>query len=129
MDNSPTDIYSLHLYAGDLVWIMLYPNTITGMTHHWNHPDFDSIAEEPGEFGLTKQSAQVFVNSMAETLCVEPDYLIELATRYCRHQSGCWENDEYQASPEDWEIFWKAYSVLTGNPRPTENRVPFRCAC
>lgn len=130
---SPIGIVSAFMKTGcqegDLVWIMLYPNTVTGMTHHWSHPDFDFPAEELVEFGLTKQSAQVFVNSMAETLRVEPDYLVELATSYCGHQSGCWGNDDYQASPEDWEMFWKAYSVLTGNPRPTENRVPFRCAC
>ena len=120
-------VFGGYYHKGDKVWIMLYPNSVTGMTHHWSHPDFDSVEEE--KFGLTSQSARSFIKNMAETLRVESDYLIELATIYCQHQSGCWPHDDFQASPEDWEVFWKAYSVVTGNPRPTENRVPFRCAC
>lgn len=117
---------------GDLVWIMLYPNTVTGMTHHWSHPDFDSVKNE-----MSLEQANLIIENMADELGTfiygddesRSETLIHHANRYCQHQSGCWSEDEYQASPESWENFWKAYSVVTGNPEPTKNRVPFRCAC
>ncbi len=118
-----------HYNPGKTVWIMLYPNTVTGMKHHWSHPDFDQTED-------SLELAYATIDRMAETLgmssyddCSARDRLIEYANEYCRHQSGCWGSDYYQADPQDWENFWKAYSVVTGNPRPTENRVPFRCAC
>jgi hypothetical protein len=115
--------------AEGTVWIMLYPNTVTGMKHHWSHPDFDQIE-------IDLELAERTIERMAETLgmssyddCSARDRLIQDANEYCRHQSGVWGSDYYMADPQDWENFWKAYSVVTGNPRPTENRVPFRCAC
>jgi hypothetical protein len=115
--------------TGGVVWVMLYPNTVTGMKHHWSHPDFDQIE-------IDLELAERTIERMAETLgmssyddCSARDRLIQDANEYCRHQSGVWSSDYYMADPQDWENFWKAYSVVTGNPRPTENRVPFRCAC
>lgn len=111
------------------VWIMLYPNSVTGMTHHWSHPDFDEI-------DLDLDFAKSIVKKTAAALglydCESQDtfdYLIELASNYCERPNGCWPHDDYELSSESWENFWKAYSVVTGNPRPTENRVPFRCSC
>lgn len=111
------------------VWIMLFPNSVTGMTHHWSHPDFDEI-------DLDLDFAKSIVKKTAAALglydCESQDtfdYLIELASSYCERPNGCWPHDDYELSSESWENFWKAYSVVTGNPRPTENRAPFRCAC
>ena len=121
-------------HEGDLVWIMLYPNTVTGMTHHWSHPDFP--VQEDMKIGMSKEEAESIIEEMADELGTfvygdesRSENLIHHANKYCQHQSGWWSEDEYQASPESWENFWKAYSVVTGNPAPTENRVPFRCAC
>lgn len=111
------------------VWIMLYPNSVTGMTHNWSHPEFDEVS-------IDRELAESIIENMAESLgmssyedSIAKDRLIEYANEYCRHQSGVWPGDDYVADPRDWENFWKAYSAITGNPRPTENRVPFRCAC
>ena len=137
-DIAPIGIVSAFMkggsHEGDLVWIMLYPNTVTGMTHHWSHPDFQ---DEYLNFGMSLEEANSIIENMADSLDVysyedetKAQRLIEIASRYCKHQNGCWP-DEYDRSidSEDWENFWRAYSVLTGNPRPTENRVPFMCGC
>ncbi len=28
---------------GEHVWLFLYPSTVTGMRHHWDHPSFDVV--------------------------------------------------------------------------------------
>jgi hypothetical protein len=27
------------ILPGEKFWLFLYPNTVTGMTHHWQHPE------------------------------------------------------------------------------------------
>ena len=33
--------------TGEMFWMCLFPETVTGMTHHWRHPDFP--ADHPEE--------------------------------------------------------------------------------
>jgi len=33
------------VYVGEKFWVFLFPNTVTGMRHQWQHPDLDHICE------------------------------------------------------------------------------------
>lgn len=43
------------------VWIMLFPNSVTGMTHNWSHPEFDEVS-------IDRELAESIIENTAESL-------------------------------------------------------------
>jgi hypothetical protein len=44
---------SAPVYAGERFWMLLYPQTVTGMRHEWEHPAFQA-AENSEKFAQTE---------------------------------------------------------------------------
>jgi len=45
--------------AGEVFWLCLLPNTVTGMRHHWNHPAFSPRDSSSSEEWLREYAARV----------------------------------------------------------------------
>lgn len=62
---------------GTRVWVCLYPNTVTGMRHHWSHPEIDD--PEPRK-EYTKEESEAWLKEFAASNdCPEFDVLIPAA--------------------------------------------------
>lgn len=63
---------------GDLVWVCLFPNSITNLRHHWQHPMFDDA--EP-ERKCTKEESEAWLRDFVKRSdCPDYDTLIEAAS-------------------------------------------------
>jgi hypothetical protein len=106
---------------GQRVYIWIYPNTVTGMVHHWKHPAF---SEGPSQ-------VETWLRNHAQNIGVSFETLMEGAKDYLKTgDSVCLGHD----TPDDvWtynDQFWKHYQEYTGELVPEEKQSSFfRCAC
>ncbi len=121
----PTDVQK-----GDRFWMVLYPNTITGLKHVWSHPAISHTGHGVGtesekwlrDFADSVDADYHWMMQVASTHCEDskkgwPDYLIE---------GGKWEG---QSTPDE---FWDHYERVTGKKLPeSEYGRPgiFSCSC
>lgn len=112
---------------GEQFFMLLYPNTITGLRHVWSHPaiskDGRGVAS-PSEKWLRDFASSVDADyhemmRVAESHCKESgygNYLIE---------GGKWEG---QSTPKE---FWEHFSVMTGKEPNKKHGLPgiFSCSC
>lgn len=112
---------------GERFWMVLYPNTITGLKHVWSHP---SISQDglgvgsPSEKWLRDFAVQVDADyfemmEVAASHCDKErkwgsDYLIE---------GGKWEG---QNTPEE---FWEHFKNVTGKEPSGGPSGIFSCSC
>lgn len=121
-------------------WMFLYPNTVTGMRHHWSHPAFDipppdkeesqrwmeDFADRHGEF----ERYNIHEQSGWHRFTV--DEIIEHAKCFLLHgdryvQQGSESLRDYEFPAE----FWRHFEVLTGMEVPDYKKgdMPFCCTC
>ena len=101
----------------DKFYMVLHPNTVTGMRHEWTHPAFDSQPE--------------WLISMADTIGVTVDELIEMADKHL--ETGeliCMGFNEGYSDiySSQWMKFWNYYASIRGTPSDRTGSF-FRCAC
>lgn len=101
-----------------LVYMLLHPNSVTGMRHAWECPDIDTSNSE-------------IVTRVAESWGISEEKLLDFAKDYISNGNAYVgsEDNYYNVSSSEWIEFW-TYMKLTYNPT-TEviDYAPFRCAC
>ena len=110
---------------GELFWLCLMPNTVTGMRHHWSHPAFDSATVTVDE----KAASVEWLKEAARTLGVNYETLIA--------EWSPLESNDYINNGEHirdlWydmhEEFWKHHRIVTGREVPESDRGGFTCSC
>lgn len=115
-------------------WMYLYPNTVTGMRHHWEHPEIkhthpnDSVSEIPSE---KVRAAKEWLEEFAGVVEMTYDDLIECLTDYIQFgDSYCLGFDIPNRCYTDRYEMWINYRIVTGcNDYVDTNTMPFRCAC
>lgn len=103
---------------GDTFWIFLYPQTITGMRHHWQHPEFQEEGSmdfpHPDDIpDYLKNEHAAWIRGWASTIPLAYDVVMDGAKDYL-------ETGEYLCFGgllEGIDIpdeFWEHYNALTG---------------
>ena len=104
--------------AGTSVYLCLYPDTVVGMRHEWQHPAFmgDHVK---------------WLTEFAERLETTYEELMEVARRYDLY--GTYEYDNSEAyklvTRAEWREFWLRYSAATGVKADHDDSSPFTCSC
>jgi hypothetical protein len=111
----------------DKFFICLYPGSVTGMRHHWQHSAFpventidisasiDVIRGFADEYGLSYEE----ILEAAHRFHTTGDYMIE---------GGRWEGMGLYGEKE--ERFWTAYEIVTGRKVEEGDRGSiFSCSC
>jgi hypothetical protein len=123
---------------GQQFWLFLFPNTVTGMRHHWTHPVFD---ENPVE---SRENSEQWLREFAKNNdCPDFDDLISAATG--RNLSNVDPKFYAEAYVNDGEYllfngrdahgrippeFWKHLEIYTGVKIPEEKKpANFSCSC
>lgn len=113
--------------TGQMFWVFLYPNTVSGMRHHWSHPMFDR--ETPTD-GLRERATE-WLRDFARQTAMSVTEIVEEASTY----DGCiytGDNDvcslDELADPEE---FWTNIEIYTGQAFNADHRrsLGFRCGC
>lgn len=118
---------------GQKFFIYLFPNTVTGMVHHWSHPAFSD------------ERMPDAIDHVAYICHITRDELLEHADEYVEDGGSdrffhihMGDNEYYNdVSGNDWTEFWKEYKTLRGLTELPKhitdgdygNRIPFSCAC
>lgn len=108
-------------------WLMLYPNTITGLRHEWAHPAFVAeVGRISKEEHATKSHA--WIADHANLLGLSADVLMENAEEWLR------DGDYFvQRDSERWRDnfnpveFWHHFEVVTGKVVPEDKKSSFYC--
>jgi hypothetical protein len=117
------------VYRGQTFWLFLYPGTITGLRHEWEHPAFPTVTAplSPNEDALR------IIQEMAVRLRVDFARMMEIAALYAvgdetRFHMG--DNESYSnVSRDEWVEFWTAYEKLHGVQIEDKSPPSFSCAC
>ncbi len=105
---------------GQKFWLLLYPQTITGLRHEWTHPAF---AAPSGEAVLASRR---WLEKKANEVGVPLEAMIEVSLRKDYRCGFGVQIESSEIEPE----FWYHLQVVTGESVPTSERPAyFHCAC
>jgi len=104
-------------------WLFLFPGTVTGLRHQWNHPAFADVT--PAE------AAKAWVTEFAmNDLGLSYDRLMSAAER---REDDDWEYDNTERYKDvdeaKWPVFWAHYQTITGRKGDPDGGAPFTCSC
>lgn len=117
-----------YVKRGKKFWGFLFPNTVTGMRHHWEHPAFGPLP--------TYSESELWLRQFAERWNFDFDQLIEagvgpadmIGDRYVvAHGRNCSRYD----LGEDYELFWKHLEKYIGKKFSKSHRekMSWSCSC
>lgn len=113
------------VYPDQRCWLFLFPNTVTGMRHHWEHPAF--VEFESSDAG--RADAERWLRDLAEEYGLEFETMIDQA-QDCGHlRLECgYEAHGFEGKTD---AFWQNLAIYTGRffgPSHIEG-LTFSCAC
>ena len=113
---------------GEMFWLVLRQNTVTGMRHHWYHAEFRDHKDTPS---MTPdiEAHVAFVESCADEAGLDFDELMEAADRFLKDGSYLSEGGRWEGHylPEE---FWTHYGAIRGVVVPENERESFfSCSC
>lgn len=118
---------SAPVYAGERFWMLLYPQTVTGMRHEWEHPAFQ--AAENSE----KAKSEAWLRNLAIRTDRTYEFLLEAGAEAASGETSPYGGDDTSAEilNENKADFFYHYEVVTGKRVTKEDQegVYFRCAC
>jgi len=125
---------------GDVFWLVLFPQSVRGMKHHWSHPSFSD--EKQKCFGFTKEESREWLEDFVDRSdCPDYQTLITAATagelkssdpKYYR--TGYTLDDDYlhfnglDAHGDIPPEFWDHVENVTGLLCPVRPH-SFSCSC
>jgi hypothetical protein len=118
---------------GSRIWVYLYPNTITGLRHEWDHPAFSSSFRET----ILMPEAERWLRQFADRWNFDYQNMIDAATNPDGEEWGAYITargiDLHSRGElgEDHDLFWKHLETMTGKTFNEEHRekVGWSCSC
>lgn len=125
---------------GERFWVFLMPGSITSLVHHWTHPDFPAMSDDP------KVKAKAWIGDFANIYGLSFDGIMEAAGTWLRgeemaeRQDNKWgpdydesgyryPTDLPQVGSEKWEEFWQQHEIVTGKRSKGKSTSFFWCSC
>lgn len=111
--------------VGERFYCFLFPNTVTGMRHHWSHPAFDDVPPTP-----TNES-EVWLHTFADKWNFNYDDMIAEAQSHDSYVVAHGVDLHYASELDDGDeaLFWEHLSRLTGKTFDQEHRNGFTWSC
>lgn len=111
-------------------WLCLLPNTVTGMRHHWVHPQFEARGQSLHDLS-EKAASEAWLREQCDDLGCDFEDLVGASSRLVY---GSYIVSGLNESARDhWydieDEFWKHHEIYTGVKTPEENRGGFSCSC
>lgn len=111
---------------GERFYLCLYQQTVTGMRHHWSHPDFSKEAQTAADL----PESEAWLRGFADEVGLSYGKLLEAATNYI-------EYGDYHVFPYDtpdccygsMRTFWRHIEAVTGKRPQDDDSHPFCCSC
>ena len=108
---------------GQECWLFVEPNTVTGMTHHWQHPAFDQQA-------LPTNESEEWLRKFAEKWNFDYDEMIsEAVVGGYIVAMGMDIHSASELAPGDEDLFWLHIERLTGFKADDMHRKNFGWSC
>jgi hypothetical protein len=111
---------------GEIFWLFLYPDTVTGMRHHWKHPVFDAL-DQAKAVAKSKQWLEEYARRTGNAY--DDLMLAALSEITPADQDTVFydlNNPLYDVPKE----FWTHYQVVTGTVVKAEDQTEsFSCRC
>ena len=97
--------------AGEMFWLMLYQKTVTGMRHHWAHPDFEDVEIEKST--AVEDESIIWMKNYAEEINVTYKELMESANNWIEYGDYLVQGGKFEGMsvPDD---FWDHFYNITG---------------
>lgn len=112
--------------TGQRFWLLLYPNTVTGLRHVWTHPDFkDSHTDDAVEY------SKEWMREFAEEYRSDYETLLGLGYQAINETwVDCGDNESLSSRlNRNNRDFFRHWSVITGEPSPEDDHQIFTCGC
>lgn len=111
---------------GDKFWLFLYPNTVTGLRHHWGHPAYDGIEAK------ARAESEQWLRKFAEYNFHGEDEPYAHLLKAAEEGDFCFSSqpDElYESGPQ--QELWGHLENVRGRPFTTNHKANanFRCSC
>jgi hypothetical protein len=108
-------------------WFFLLPGTVTGMRHHWVHPEFVGDNAKAEDLAY----AEAWLRAQCEPLGCSFDDLVSDDSELV---NGDWViNSRNEDARDHWyeirDEFWKQHAIYTGKETPERDRGGFSCSC
>jgi hypothetical protein len=117
------------VYSGQVFWLFLYQNTVTGMRHEWTHPAFSAQAPKPSADDV--EASKKWIAEYAGNFNLDYDRMMNAALEYIedgeikvQHGDESWRNEFYATGEE----FWNHYEIVTGKVVEDKGCF-FSCSC
>lgn len=113
---------------GQRCYLFLYPDTVTGMRHHWSHPAFGDAPVE----AVSKGASEKFLREYADIAGVSYDALIQAGLRFMDDDETHRLNSDLPNELfEKAEEMWRHFHFITGRAvgAADRERIPFHCSC
>lgn len=108
---------------GSAFYLLLYPNTVTGMRHHWLHPAFVDTTDE------AKLASKQWIEAWCESMGIEYDRTMDAAAEYLDYGDYWIEGGRFEGEGVPGE-FWNHYQIVTGRfVGENERGSFFSCSC
>lgn len=109
------------LVKGECFYLCLYPETVTGMTHNWNHPKFDKLEDYKKEMAAFAREHYLNYEEIMDAC-----HSFSTGEYFCFSSEGGPElmYDSYERS----KLFSLYYKITDVDIDP-DNEFSFRCAC
>lgn len=128
------------VYPDQRCWLFLFPNTVTGMRHEWQHPAFVEFQPSvPGveasrkwmeEFAANHYYYPNYYQEGEEKRRYTADELIQAGKEYLESDwKHVQKGSESLRDDTNAEEFWKHFQVITGIQVPADTDQPFCCTC
>lgn len=114
------------VYPEQRFFMFLFPQTVTGMRHHWEHPAFGPPVDN---VALRIEVSTRWIKDFAVRINQTYQSLMAAAEQWVEHSDWTYDNSEtYKDYYEEFDEFWKHYEIVTGKA-VEDKSVPFTCSC